>query len=176
LSSLIHLVKLFQNTDQQRINVQVVVAASEDISWRVRNELAKIFPKLIDGFGSQINELVPTYSNLIKDSEIEVKIAALEGIEIVINHVSSEKVSVCIIPALLSLSSESSVHVKALIGESLGPIARSVGYTTFSTKLTTTMETLMKDESHEVRLGYSYFKIGSQNHCMIFLSPLIKLC
>jgi len=153
LSSLIQLVKLFQNTDQQRINVQVVVAASEDKSWRVRHELAKIFPNLIDGFGAQINELVPTFANLIKDSEVEVKIAALEGLEIVINYISSEKVSVCIIPAILSLSSESSVQVKALVGESLGPIARSVGYSTFNTKLTTTMETLMKDENADVRLG-----------------------
>jgi serine/threonine-protein phosphatase 2A regulatory subunit A len=112
LSSLVHLVKLFQNSDLQRINVQVVVAASDDKSWRVRHELAKIFPSLIDGFGSQINELVPTFANLIKDSETEVKIAALEGLETVIKNISSDKVTVCIIPAILSLNSESSAQVK----------------------------------------------------------------
>ena len=67
---------------------------------------------IIDGFGSQINELVPTYANLIKDSETEVKIAALEGLDNVIKFVNSEKVTVCIIPALLSLSNESSIQVK----------------------------------------------------------------
>lgn len=112
LDSLVHLVKLFQNTDQQRINVQVVVAASDDKSWRVRHELARIFPSLIDGFGSQINELIPTYANLIKDSETEVKIAALEGLADVIRHVNSEKVTVCIIPAILSLNNEGSIQVK----------------------------------------------------------------
>ena len=112
LSSLVHLVKLFQNSDLQRINVQVVVAASDDKSWRVRHELAKIFPTLIDGFGSQINELVPTFANLIKDSETEVKIAALEGLETVIRNISSDKVTVCIIPAILSLNTESSAQVK----------------------------------------------------------------
>lgn len=112
LSSLVHLVKLFQNTDLQRINVQVVVAASDDKSWRVRHELAKIFPSLIDGFGSQINELVPTFASLIKDSETEVKIAALEGLETVIKNISSDKVTVCIIPAILSLNGDSSYHVK----------------------------------------------------------------
>lgn len=112
LSSLIHLVKLFQNTELQRINVQVVVAASDDKSWRVRHELAKIFPSLIDGFGSQINELVPTFSNLIKDSETEVKIAALEGINTVIKSISADKVTICIIPAILAIITESSPTVK----------------------------------------------------------------
>jgi serine/threonine-protein phosphatase 2A regulatory subunit A len=153
LSSLIQLVKLFQNTDQQRLNVQVVVAASEDKSWRVRHELAKIFPQLIDGFGSQINELVPTLGNLIKDSEMEVRLAALEGVTQVIKTVNAEKVSICIIPALLSLSNESSVHVKSVVGECLGPIARSVGYTAFNAKLSGLLDALMKDENAEVRLG-----------------------
>jgi len=153
LSSLIQLVKLFQNTDQQRLNVQVVVAASEDKSWRVRHELAKIFPQLIDGFGSQINELVPTLGNLIKDSEMEVRLAALEGVTQVIKTVNAEKVSICIIPALLSLSNESSIHVKSIVGECLGPIARSVGYTAFNAKLSGLLDALMKDENAEVRLG-----------------------
>lgn len=43
--------------------------------------------------------------------------------------------------------------IKALIGESLGPIAKSVGYTTYNAKLTSVFETFMKDENAEVRLG-----------------------
>jgi serine/threonine-protein phosphatase 2A regulatory subunit A len=153
LTSLIQLVRLFQNTDQQRLNVQVVVAASEDKSWRVRHELAKIFPLLIEGFGVQINELVPTLGNLIKDSEMEVRLAALEGLPQVIKSVNSEKVSICIIPALLSLSNESSHLVKNCIGESLGYVAKSVGYNIFNNKLSGLLDTLMKDENAEVRLG-----------------------
>lgn len=153
LSSLVCLVKLFNNSDLQRINVQVVVAASDDKSWRVRHELAKIFPSLIEGFGSHINELIPTYANLIKDSETEVKIAALEGVETVVNNISSEKVAVCIIPAILALSNESSIYVKSLIGEALGTISKSVGYATYFSKLSTVFDTLIKDDSADVRLG-----------------------
>jgi serine/threonine-protein phosphatase 2A regulatory subunit A len=153
LSSLIQLVKLFQNTDNQRLNVQVVVAASEDKSWRVRHELARIFSQLIDGFGSQINELVPTLGNLIKDSEMEVRKVALEGLAKIIQYFNTEKVSICIIPAILSVTNESTPHVKASIGECLGPIARSVGYTTFNTKMCTLFDSLIKDENAEVRLG-----------------------
>lgn len=153
LSSIVILVKLFQNTELQRINVQVVVAASDDKSWRVRHELAKIFPSLIEGFGSQINELVPTFANLIKDSETEVKLAALEGLGEFIKNISAEKVSVCIIPVILSLNNENSPHVKSLIGESLGSIAKSVGYNQFSSKLGPTFESLCKDENADVKLG-----------------------
>lgn len=153
LSSLIQLVKLFQNTEHQRLNIQVVVAASEDKSWRVRHELSTIFPQLIDGFGTQINDLVPTLSNLIKDSEMEVRHAALHGLAQMIKHFSSEKVNMCIIPAILSLTNESSVVVKALVGECLGSISKSVGYASFNTKMGTLMDSLMKDESGEVRLG-----------------------
>lgn len=159
LSSLIQLVKLFQNTDNQRLNIQVVVAASEDKSWRVRHELSRIFPQLVDGFGNQINDLVPTLSNLIKDSEMEVRHAALEGLSQMIKYFSSEKVNMCIIPAILSLSNESSVAVKFIIGECLGPIAKCVGYNSFNTKMGQLMDLLMKDESSpDVRLGYKIKK------------------
>ena len=108
LSSLVCLVKLFNNSDLQRINVKVVVAASDDKSWRVRHELAKIFTSLIESFGFHINKLIPTYANLVKDSETEVKITALERVGTVVNNISSEKVAVCIILAILVLSNESS--------------------------------------------------------------------
>ncbi len=159
LSSLVQLVKLFQNTDNQRLNVQVVVAASEDKSWRVRHELARIFPLLIDGFGNQINELVPTLGNLIKDSEMEVRNVALEGLAQIIRFFNTEKVTICIIPAILSVANESTPHVKASIGECLGPISRAVGYTTFNTKMCTLFDSLMKDENAEVRLGLDIINI-----------------
>jgi len=170
LSSLIYLVKLFHNTDLQRINVQVVVAASDDKSWRVRHELAKIFPLLIEGFGNQqINELIPTFANLLKDSENEVKIAALEGLETVINGISQEKVGMSILPAILTLNNESSAYVKSLIGQSLGSIAKSVGYSVFSSKLLSAYEQLIKDENPEVRLGaakslYDIISSGDQSN------------
>ena len=113
LNSLVNLVKLFQNTDLQRFNVQVVINAGDEKSWRVRHELARIFPNLIEGFGPQINELVPTYGNLIKDSETEVRLVALEGLNTVLKFVNADKVNVCIIPAILSLQNESSHIVKS---------------------------------------------------------------
>jgi serine/threonine-protein phosphatase 2A regulatory subunit A len=176
LSALIQLVKLFQNTEHQRLNIQVVVAASEDKSWRVRHELSRIFPQLVDGFGNQINDLVPTLSNLIKDSEMEVRHAALEGLSQIIKFFSSEKVNMCIIPAILSLSNESSPAVKACIGECLGSIAKCVGYSSFNNKMGTLMEALMKDENSDVRLGYKIFlNLVLRNLSLIYLFPLREI-
>lgn len=153
LPSLVQLVKLFKNTDLQRTNIQFVVSASENKSWRVRNELAKIFPEFIDYFGNQINELVPTLSNLVKDSETEVKISALISLNKIINKINVDKVQQCIIPSLKSLSNESSSEVKSSIGESFGPISIIVGYKAFNSNLGPMMDALMKDENAEVRLG-----------------------
>ena len=153
LPSLVQLAKLFQNSDLQKTNLQFVVAASEDKSWRVRNELAIIFPQFIEYFSSQINELVPTLSNLIKDSETEVKISALKSLNMLIPKISSDKIQACVIPSLRGLNNESSKEVKANVGESFGPIAKIIGYSSFNTNLGVMMDTLMKDENADVRLG-----------------------
>ena len=43
--------------------------------------------------------------------------------------------------------------MKSIVGECLGPIVRSVGYTAFNAKLSGLLDSLMKDENAEVRLG-----------------------
>jgi len=130
-----------------------IIQAGDDKSWRVRHELAKIFPNLIEGFGTQINELIPTYGNLIKDSEMEVRHAALEGLTQVLKHINAEKITISIIPNIIALQNESSYPVKICIGEGLGVIAKIVGYTTFNSKLGFIIEQLIRDDHAEVRLG-----------------------
>lgn len=154
LPSLVQLTKLFANSDLQKTtNLQFVVAASEDKSWRVRNELAIIFPQFFEYFGTMTNELVPTLSNLIKDSETEVKISALKSLNLLISKISSDKIQACVIPSLRGLNNESSKEVKANVGESFGPIAKIIGYSSFNTNLGVMMDSLMKDENADVRLG-----------------------
>ena len=153
LPSLVQLIKLSQGTDAQRVNIQFVANASEDKSWRVRNELSKIFPDFVQSLGNQINELIPTLANLIKDSETEVRLSALKGLTKILPKLSSEKGCASIINSLISLNNESSHEVKAYIGQSFGQLARNVGYNTFNSKLGKLMDNLMKDEVAEVRLG-----------------------
>ena len=153
LPSLVQLVKLFQNTEAQKTTIQFVVSASEDKSWRVRNELSKIFPEIIQSFGTQVIELIPTLANLIKDSETEVRLSALKGLNMILPLLKSDKTCESIVNSLISLNTESNHEVKAVIGRSFGLLARNVGYNVFNNKLGKLMDNLMKDEVAEVRLG-----------------------
>ena len=160
LPSLVQLIKLSQNTELQKMNIQFIIGASEDKSWRVRNELSKIFPEFAQAFGSQINEIVPTLANLIKDSETEVRLNALKGLNIILPSINSEKVGACLINSLIYLNNESSHEVKACMGETFGLIARSVGYSAFNSKLGKLMDSLMKSENADVRLGIAKSMYG----------------
>ena len=73
--------------------------AAEDKSWRVRNELANIYPDFVDYFGSQFkDELIKNINNLIKDSENEVKTSALKALSSIITKIPSDKIQSQIIP------------------------------------------------------------------------------
>ena len=87
--------------------------AAEDKSWRVRNELTNIYPDFDDYFGNHLNDdLVRNLSNLIKDSENEVKASALKALNQVITKISSYKIQSQINPALRGLSNESRKETK----------------------------------------------------------------
>lgn len=88
---------------------------------------------------------------------MEVRHVALEGLNSVLKHINAEKISISIIPNILSLTNESSHQVKYLIGQGLGPIAKAVGYNVFNSKLGFMVDQLIKDESTEVKLGFEYF-------------------
>jgi serine/threonine-protein phosphatase 2A regulatory subunit A len=154
LPAIVQLSKLFQGSETQKLNLQNISTASEDKSWRVRNELSLIFPEFVDYYGSNLNdELIKTLSNLIKDSETEVKTSALKSLNLVIKKIPGEKIQSIIIPALRALNNESSKDTKANIGGIFGPISKIIGYNNFNTSLGVMMDSLMKDENAEVRLG-----------------------
>ena len=91
----------------------MVSNVAEDKSWRVRNELTNIYPDFVDYFGNHLNDdSIRNLSNLIKDSENEVKESALKALNLVITKISSYKIQSQIIPALRGLSNESSKETK----------------------------------------------------------------
>ena len=148
LPSIVQLSKIFQEPELQKLHIQNINAASIDKSWRVRNELANLYPQFIDYFQNNPNlDLVQPICTLMKDSETEVKASALKAL----NQV--DKVTSQIVPTLRGLNNESNKDTKANIGLLFGPISRIIGYTSFNANLGTMMDTLMKDENAEVRLG-----------------------
>ena len=154
LPSIVQLSKIFQEPELQKLHIQNINAASIDKSWRVRNELANLYPQFIDYFQNNPNlDLVQPICTLMKDSETEVKASALKALNQVISKLPADKVTSQIVPTLRGLSNESNKDTKANIGLLFGPISRIIGYTSFNANLGTMMDTLMKDENAEVRLG-----------------------
>lgn len=154
LPSIVQLSKIFQEPELQKLHIQNINAASIDKSWRVRNELANLYPQFIDYFQNSPNlDLVQPICTLMKDSETEVKASALKALNQIISKLPSDKVNTQIVPTLRGLNNESNKDTKSNIGLLFGPISRIIGYTGFNANLGTMMDTLMKDENAEVRLG-----------------------
>ena len=154
LPSIVQLAKIFQDSESQKLHMQNINSASLDKSWRVRNELANLYPQFIDYFSNNSNvDLVQPICTLMKDSETEVKASALKALNAVITKLPSDKVTSQIVPTLRGLNNESNKDTKSNIGLLFGPISRIIGYTGFNANLGTMMDTLMKDENADVRLG-----------------------
>ena len=154
LPSIVQLSKIFQDPELQKLHIQNINNASTDKSWRVRNELANLYPQFIDYFQNNPNlDLVQPICTLMKDSETEVKASALKALNQIIQKLPSDKVTSQIVPTLRGLNNESNKDTKSNIGLLFGPIAQIIGYTAFNANLGTMMDTLMKDENAEVRLG-----------------------
>ena len=154
LPSIVQLSKIFQDPELQKLHIQNINSASIDKSWRVRNELANLYPQFIDYFQNNPNiDLVQPICTLMKDSETEVKASALKALNQVILKFPADKVTSQIVPTLRGLNNESNKDTKSNIGLLFGPIASIIGYPGFNANLGTMMDTLMKDENAEVRLG-----------------------
>ena len=154
LPCLVQLCKLFQDSEMQKVHLQNITNASVDKSWRVRNELANLYPQFIDYFSNNSNiDLVSPICTLMKDSETEVKTSALKALNAIIKKLPADKVSSIIVPTLRGLNNESHKDTKSNIGLAFGPISRIIGYNSFNTNLGVMMDSLMKDENAEVRYG-----------------------
>ena len=68
----------------------LIIQAAEDKSWRVRLCLSKNFTEIASNFGKQVTDmsLIQTYSNLLRDSEIDVKIEAVKSLSSFIKTIS----------------------------------------------------------------------------------------
>ena len=178
MPSIVQLSKLFADSENQKLNLQYILKASADKSWRVRNELASLYPEFIEFFNPTLAaELVQPLCTLMKDSETEVKTSALKALNAVLQKFPADKISSLVVPTLRGLNNESNKDTKSNIGLSFGPIARVIGYSQFNTNLGVMMDALMKDDNAEVRLGmaksmYDIF-LSSEGNLLTSINALL---
>lgn len=138
----------------KEILLSVLNNASEDKSWRVRLNLAKKFSLISESFGNEIinSSLIQIFSTLLKDVEVEVRIAATSNIRSILNNLTVEKINTYIIPNLTYLYNDTNPHVKSGLAAILGDICVIIGKEGTENKLFSIAVELMKDNDTDVKV------------------------
>jgi len=71
--------KLLNKEENKTHTLPVIIAATEDKSWKIRLSLAKNFAQLAEAFGKEITDisLIQIFTTLLKDAETDVRVAAV---------------------------------------------------------------------------------------------------
>jgi serine/threonine-protein phosphatase 2A regulatory subunit A len=141
--------------EEQRQHVlPLVQSAAEDKSWRVRLKIAQRFPTLCKKMSPDQSAtfILTSFSNLLRDSEEEVRIVAANAISDAVPFLTSEQLQ-SIVPQLQGLAMDSSAHVRSALGKAMGPLAHKLGREISQKVLLPLVLDLFKDEYHEARLS-----------------------
>jgi hypothetical protein len=94
--------KYLSKEENQIHTLGTLLAAGEDKSWKVRLAFAKNFAELAEAFGKEITEsnLIQTFTQLLNDSEAEVKNAAIQSMTLGLKNLSTEKIVNHMLPTL----------------------------------------------------------------------------
>jgi len=154
-TSLVLIEKIFNdNPDENKAHTLLVITnASEDRSWRVRLTVARNFATICRYMGTDITAtfLLNPFVSLMKDSEQEVRKAAIESVEECIPYLTIDQLQTFIVPQFQSLGLDYSPLVRAALANIIGPMAKALGREQTQKLLLNTISDLMKDEYHEVR-------------------------
>lgn len=107
------LAKILQKDEVKIHLIPLIIAATEDKSWRVRLALSKNFAELTEAFGKDVTDvsLIQIFTNLLRDCENDVKIAALGSLSNFIKSISPEKISI-LLPPIQNLAKDGSANVR----------------------------------------------------------------
>mmetsp|Transcript_16966 Transcript_16966/g.36527 ORF Transcript_16966/g.36527 Transcript_16966/m.36527 type:complete len:591 (+) Transcript_16966:118-1890(+) len=149
---------MLNQEENRQHTLQVIKEAAEDRSWRVRLTVAKNFDQLCSAFGPDImaTSLMPSFVQLMKDNEQEVRKEAVRVIEPCLNlptPLTPDQLQQHILPQFAQLGQDSAQPVRAALAQVLGPVARVLGRDVCQRQLLTLISSLMKDEFHDVRLN-----------------------
>jgi len=143
--------------EHEQHTVQIIKAAGDDRSWRVRLTVAKNFDQLCMAFGSELTStvLIPVLKKLMEDHEIEVRKEAVRIIEpcLAQNALSNDQLQKELLPCFQKLCDDPAQPVRAALASVLGPVVRVVGPAVTQSQLLQLISDLMKDELHDVRLN-----------------------
>lgn len=115
LDSLKLLAKILQKDEIKIHLIPLIIAATEDKSWRVRLALSKNFAELTEAFGKDVTDvsLIQIFTNLLRDYENDVKVAAIHSLSQFIKSISPDKLSFLISP-IQNLAKDGNASVRGI--------------------------------------------------------------
>lgn len=148
--------KCFNKDENKQHTLPIIIAATEDKSWRVRLTLSKIFAELAEAFGKEVADvsLIQIFTNLLRDSENDVRTAAIQSLSKFIKIVSPEKL-VIIVPHIQYLAKDSVPQVRAGTASIIGSLAGILQKELSQSKLLPHIIEMFADDNKEVREGAS---------------------
>lgn len=112
LDSLNLIAKILNKDENRTHSLPIIIAATEDKSWRIRLALAKNFSQLAEALGKDITEasLIQIFTTLLKDGENDVRNGAVVSFHSFIKNISTEKLQL-LVP-----------HIQTLARDKYGPV------------------------------------------------------
>ncbi len=95
----LNLIAKILNKDENRTHaLPIIIAATEDKSWKIRLALAKNFSQLAEALGKEITDasLIQIFTTLLKDGENDVRNGAVVSFSSFVNNISTEKLQVLV--------------------------------------------------------------------------------
>ncbi|KAL4433336.1 hypothetical protein ABPG74_017440 [Tetrahymena malaccensis] len=154
LNSLKLVAKVLRKDENKQHTLPIIIAATEDKSWRVRLALSKIFAEIAEAFGEEADNvsLIQIFTNLLRDAENDVRTASIQSLTKFIKILSAEKL-VIIVPHLQYLAKDSVPQVRAGVTEVIQIMCTLLPKDVTNLKLLPHIVDLFEDENKEVRQG-----------------------
>lgn len=143
-----------ENPEENKAHTLLVITnAVEDRSWRVRLAVAKHFHLICEHMGPDITAtfLLNPFVSLMKDSEQEVRKAALDSVTKCLPFLTNEQMVTFIVPQMQALGMDPSPQVRATLADVIAPVAKTIGRELTMKALVDNILDLMKDDYNEVR-------------------------
>jgi len=132
----------------------LVVATTDDRSWRVRWTAASKFADVVKAFSTldgAVEVLIPAYEKLLQDPEAEVRTAATFNLSSV--AISTPPTAIQLVKRVSTLIEDESEHVRAALAMVATELAPVLGKDATISHLVPPVLLLLRDAASEVRLN-----------------------
>lgn len=154
LDSLKQIAKLLNKEENKTHTLPIIIAATEDKSWKIRLALAKNFAQLAEAFGKEITDisLIQIFTTLLKDAETDVRYAAVQSLTTFIKMINNDKLYI-LVPHIQTLARDNSLNVRSGICEVIATVVPLVGKEISVNKLFPYLLELIEDKETDVRIS-----------------------